>query len=46
MATFTVTHHQRVDGYAVVQTLETTDIGVGQSITLSGTWQLYLFHHL
>jgi len=36
MATFTVTHHQRVDGYAVVQTLETTDIGVGQSITLSG----------
>lgn len=36
MATFTVTHHQRVDGFAVVQTLETTDIGVGQSITLSG----------
>lgn len=36
MATFTVTHHQRVDGYAVVQTLETTDIGVGQTITLSG----------
>lgn len=36
MATFTVTHHQRVDDYAVVQTLETTDIGVGQSITLTG----------
>ena len=37
MATFTVTHTQRVDGYAVVQTLEGTDIGTGQSITVSGT---------
>lgn len=36
MATFTVTHHQRVNDYAVVQTLETTDIGVGQTITLAG----------
>jgi hypothetical protein len=36
MATFTVTHHQRLDDYAVVQTLEDTDIGIGQSITLSG----------
>jgi hypothetical protein len=36
MATFTVTFHQRLDDYAVVQTLEDTDIGIGQSITLSG----------
>ena len=36
MASFTVTHHQRLDNYAVVQTLEDTDIGIGQSITLSG----------
>ena len=36
MATFTVTFHQRLDDYAVVQTLENTDIGIGQSITLSG----------
>ena len=36
MATFTITHRQRLDGYAVVQTLEATDIGVGQSITISG----------
>ena len=36
MATFTVIEHQRVDDYAVVQTLETTDIAIGQTITLSG----------
>ena len=36
MATFAVTEHQRLDDYAVIQTLEATDIGVGQSITLSG----------
>ena len=36
MATFTVTHYQRLDDYAVVQTLENTDIGIGQSITLAG----------
>lgn len=36
MATFNVINHQRVDDYAVVQTLESTDIAVGQSITLSG----------
>ena len=36
MATFTVTHHQRLDNVAVVQTLESTDITVGQQITLSG----------
>jgi hypothetical protein len=37
MATFTVTHTQRRDGYAVVQTLEATEIGIGQSITVAGT---------
>ena len=36
MAVFTVTHHQRLDDYAVVQTLEDTDIGIGQSIVLAG----------
>lgn len=37
MAVYTVTHTQRVDGYAIVQTLEGTDIGVGQSITVAST---------
>ena len=36
MATFTVTHHQRLSNVAVVQTLESTDIAIGQSITLTG----------
>lgn len=36
MATFTIIEHQRADDYAVVQTLETTDIAIGQSITVSG----------
>jgi hypothetical protein len=33
---FTVTHHQRLSNVAVVQTLESTDIAIGQSITLTG----------
>jgi hypothetical protein len=37
MATFTVIHTQRVDGIAVFQTLENTDINVGQTIVVSGT---------
>lgn len=36
MATFTVTHQQRIDDIAVIQTLETTDIAVGQTITIAG----------
>lgn len=36
MAVFAVTHNQRLDDYAVVQTLEDTDIGIGQSIVLAG----------
>jgi hypothetical protein len=35
MATFTVTHAQRVDGIAVFQTLENTDITIGQTIAVS-----------
>jgi len=36
MATFTVTHHQRLANVAVVQTLENTEIAVGQSMVLAG----------
>ena len=36
MAVFTVISRQRLDDYAVVQTLTATDIEVGQSITLAG----------
>lgn len=36
MSTFIVTHQQITDNVAVVQTLESTDILVGQEITLSG----------
>ena len=36
MATYSVIFHQRLDNYAVVQTLENTDIALGESITLSG----------
>jgi hypothetical protein len=37
MAVFTLTHAMRVDNYAVVQTLEATEIGIGQSITVAGS---------
>ena len=36
MATYAITHRQVTDDYLVVQTLEGTDIGTGQSVTLSG----------
>ena len=36
MATYTVTHQMVLGNVAVVQTLESTDIAVGQTITLSG----------
>ena len=36
MATYSVIFHQRLDNYAVVQTLEATDIAIGESITLAG----------
>jgi hypothetical protein len=36
MSVFTVIAHQRLDDYAVVQTLTSTDIEPGQSITLAG----------
>ena len=37
MAVFTVTHAMRLDDYAVVQTLEATEIGIGQSIAVAGS---------
>jgi len=36
MATYTVTHQMVLDNVAIVQTLENTDIAIGQTITLSG----------
>jgi hypothetical protein len=36
MSVYTVTHVTRVDGYGVVQTLEPTDVAVGQSVTVAG----------
>ena len=36
MSVFTVIAHQRLDDYAVVQTLTNTDIEPGQQITLAG----------
>jgi hypothetical protein len=36
MATYSVIFHQRLDNYAVVQTLENTEIAIGESITLTG----------
>jgi len=36
VAVFTVIAHQRIDDYAVVQTLTATDIQPGQTITLAG----------
>jgi len=35
MSVYSVTHHQRLDNYAVVQLLTASDIEVGQSITLA-----------
>ena len=36
MSTFSITFQQRLDEYLVVQTLEGTEIGTGQAVTLSG----------
>ena len=36
MAVYSVTHHQRLDNYVVVQLLTASDIEVGQSVTLAG----------
>jgi len=35
MPTYAITHQQRTDDYVVVQTLEGTDIGIGQVVALS-----------
>lgn len=37
MAVFTLTHAMRLNDYAVLQTLEATEIGIGQSITVAGS---------
>lgn len=37
MAVFTLTHAMRQDNYAVLQTLEATEIGIGQSVTVAGS---------
>ena len=37
MAAFTITHTQRIDNVAILQTLETTDITIGQTIIVTGT---------
>ncbi len=36
MPTFAITHRQVNDNYMVIQTMESTDIGTGQSVTLAG----------
>ena len=35
MATYSITHEQRLDDVAVVQTLESTDVAVGETITIA-----------
>ena len=35
MSTFSITHAQRIDDYAVVQTLEATDVGTGQVVAVT-----------
>jgi len=36
MATYSITHHMRLDDVAVIQTLTESDIAVGQSVTVTG----------
>lgn len=36
MAVYSITHHQRLDDYVVVQLLTASDIEVGQSVTIAG----------
>jgi len=36
MAVYQVIFHQRLDNYAVVQTLTEPELGLGQSFTLAG----------
>jgi hypothetical protein len=36
MPVYTITHRQVTDDYLVVQTLEGTDVGIGQSVTVAG----------
>jgi hypothetical protein len=36
MSTYAITHRQVTDNYLVVQTLQGTDVGIGQSVTVNG----------
>ena len=36
MPVYAITHRQVTDNYLVVQTLEATDVGIGQSVTVAG----------
>jgi hypothetical protein len=36
MSEYSITHAQRIDNYAVIQTLEVTEIGTGQVVTVTG----------
>ena len=36
MSEYSITHAQRIDDYAVIQTLEVTEIGTGQVVTVTG----------
>jgi hypothetical protein len=36
MSTYAITHRQVTDNYLVVQTLQGTDVGIGQSVTVGG----------
>ena len=36
MSTYSITHAQRIDDYAVIQTLEVTEVGTGQVVTVTG----------
>ena len=36
MAEYQVIFHQRIDNYAVIQTLTQPDVGIGESFTLAG----------
>jgi hypothetical protein len=46
MAEYQVIFHQRIDNYAVVQTLTQPDVGIGESFTLAGVGHLLNGDHV
>jgi hypothetical protein len=46
MAVYQVIFHQRIDNYAVVQTLTQPDVGIGESFTLAGVGHLLNGDHV